>query len=636
MSHGAPQRGTQAARKMLKPPPRMTVSQWADQRRHLSAEASATPGRWKTAKTPYLREMMDEVSNPATKDIVAMLSAQLGKSEFEYNAVGYFIDQDPSPILFVLPTLEMAEATSKDRLAPMFRDSPCFAGKIKDARARDSGNTLLHKTFPGGHLTLAGANSPASLSGRPVRVFIGDEFARWAKSAGAEGSPKALGFKRTNNFWNKKRILVSTPVFKDEDIAEAFSQSDQRHFYVDCPHCAEAQVLWWKDPEGVHRVIWDKDPDTGRHLPDTARYLCKACGTLIDLDAHKTAMLEAGRWIKHNPLSKIAGFHLNELYSPWRRLAEVIEDYLLAKREGIDSFKSWWNTTLGLPWDPQEHQEMPAEGFLSLREAYPALVPWGVGCLTAAIDVQHDRLELKVKGWGRHHESWLIHREKFMGSPAFEDVWQRAEQRLLSGWRHASGRLMFIEATAVDTGDGQIKESYEWAKARIPRRVYPIKGAKDATAPLIKKTGNKRLKLWHIGGNAAKDTIMARLRLKEHGPGALHFPDTSNRHLYDSDWCDLEYFKELTTSEHIVRDRQGQNRHWEKVKQDSRNEGLDLEVYNWAIFTLLALKPEEMEERLARLEIPLKPEEQDLPQPSLSPAPRKRGKVLSKGLFPRE
>ncbi len=633
MSRAALRRETQAARRTLKPPPRWTISQWADEKRFLSAEASAEPGRWKTSRTPYLREVMDEISNPERQDIVCKFSAQVGKTEVELNAIGFYIDQDPSPILFVLPTLEMAEAVSKERLAPMFRDSPCFQGKIKDARARDSGNNLLHKNFPGGHLALAGANSPASLSSRPVRVVIGDEFKSWAKSAGAEGNPKTLAFKRTNNFWNRKRVLVSTPLFVGEDIDEAYTDSDQRHYYVPCPHCGEHQELVWKDDTGMTRVIWDKDPATGRHLSETARYLCKSCGTLIDLDAHKTAMLDAGVWIKHNPVSKIAGFYLNELYSPWRKLAETVEDYLLAKREGIESFKSWWNTALGLAWDPQAQGDISAEGFLSMREAYPEVVPWGVGCLTAAVDVQRDRLELKVKGWGLHGESWLIHREKIMGSPAFDDVWQRLDERLLSGWRHASGRILFIEATAVDTGDGNVKEAYEWAKARIPRRVYPIKGATNPTHPLIKKSGNKRLKLWHIGTNAAKDTISARLRMKERGPGYMHFPDTSIKERYDSDWCDLEYFNELATSEHIVRDRKGKNRHWEKVRPDSRNEGLDLEVYNWAIFTLLNIKQPEMEARLARLEVPLEPHEVEMPRPSLTAPPRKKKKVLSKGLF---
>ncbi len=635
MSLPALRRAAKAAHRVFRPPPKWSLSQWADARRYLSAEASSEPGRWKTIRTPYLREVMDTISDPAYQDVVCKFSAQVGKTEVELNACGYFIDQDPCPILWVMPTLELAEALSKERLAPMFRDSPCFRDKIKEARSRDSGNTLLSKTFPGGHLALAGANSPASLSSRPRRVVIGDEYKSWPKSAGAEGDPKTLAFRRTNNFWNKKRLLVSTPLFKGEDIDKAYDDSDQRHYYVACPHCGEMQELVWKDDTGQIRVIWDKDPDTGRHLPETARYLCGArgCGVLIDLDAHKEAMLAGGQWRKHNPLSRVAGFYLNELYSPWRKLRETVEEYLLAKSDGIESFKSWWNTALGLAWDPQAQGDITAEGFLALREPYPEVVPWGVGCLTASIDVQRDRLEFKVKGWGRQGESWLIHREKIMGSPAFNDVWAKADALLLSGWRHASGRVLFIEACAVDTGDGNVKEAYEWAKARIPRRVYPIKGQGAQGHPLIKKSGNKRLKLWHIGTEAAKDTISARLRLTQPGPGFMHFPDTSIKERYTEDWCNLEMFQELATSEHIVRDRKGRMRRWQKVKPDVRNEDLDLEVYAWAIYTLLNIKPEDMETRLARLEEPLKPEEKPMPSPAVPQVRKPRRKVLNKGYF---
>lgn len=630
--------GLRRSRQMLAPPPKLSISQWADERRYLSPEASSEHGRWKTSRAPYQREVMDVIGDPSTQDVVLKWSAQVGKSEILYNATGYYIDQDPSPILFVLPTLEMAESTSKDRLAPMFRDSPCFKGKIKDPRARDSGNTLLHKSFPGGHLTLGGSNSPPTLAGRPIRIFIGDEVDRFPKSAGSEGSPIRLGFRRTANFWNRKRLLVSTPTLKgDSAIDDAFEDSDQRHYYVRCPHCHDEQTLVWRDAQGRDHVIWDKD-EQGRHLPETARYVCAHCGVLIDLDAAKTTMLEEGRWIKHNPENRTAGFYINELYSPWRKLREIVEDYLAAKREGMESFKTWWNTSMGLSWDAQEHHELPTEGFLAQRETWNADVPWGVACLVASIDVQKDHLDLKVVGWGRDHESWIIHREKLFGNPTFPDVWQRADARLLQGYRHASGRMMHIEAAAVDTGDGNVKEAYEWAKARIGRRVLPIKGAKDPAAPLIRKSGTRGLKLWHIGGNAAKFTIMARVRLTQPGPGFIHFPNTSVKERYDEDWCNLDYFKELLASEHLVRDRKGRVARWEKIRSDSRNEALDLMVYAWAVWSWLRLKPEEINARLERLEMPFEaPPELPTEKASLEwspddkpakPAPSKRPTVL--------
>jgi len=612
-----------AAASILAPPPNLTISRWADSKRILSPEASASKGRWNTDTAPFQREIMDAICDPEIQDVVWQKSAQVGATEILLNILGYYIDQDPSPILLLEPTLEMAEAFSKDRLSPMLRDSPCFAGKISSPRSRDGGNTLLHKAFPGGQITLAGANSPSSLAMRPIRIVLCDEVDRYPASAGAEGSPVRLAFKRTNNFWNRKRVQVGTPTLKGASaIEKAFQQSDQRFRYLPCPHCGEFQVLKWG------RVVWAKAED-GTPQPDTAVYACEHCAAPIDLDAELNDMDRKGKWIAHNPRSKVVGFHINELYSPWKKLHETVEDFLAAKFEGPESFKTWINTALGETWDPQDHVELNAEGMLARREAYPAQVPWGVGCMTAGIDTQDDRLELIVKGWGRANESWLIHREVIWGSPAMPETWEKLDRLLLEGYRHASGRLLFIEAAAVDIGGSHTQHARDFAKPRIPRRVFPIRGSNQPAAPLIKKSGNKRIKEWHIGTIAAKDTILlTRLKIDQVGPGYMHFPV--------ADWCDLDYFKQLATSEHITKDRKGRNRRWEKVTHDTRNEALDCEVYAWAIFTLLNIKATEMEDRLARLEAPFEPPPQDAAvnsENSPKPAPPRKRRVLSKGLF---
>src|SRR5918994_5995582 len=155
------------ARQVWAPPPRLTVSEWADRFRKLSAEASAEPGRWETARAEYQRGIMDAFNDPSVETVVVMSSAQVGKTEVVNNVVGYLIDQDPSPILVIQPTERMGETWSKDRLAPMLRDTPALKGKVKDPRSRDSGNTLLHKVFAGGHVTIIGANAPAGF-GEPT------------------------------------------------------------------------------------------------------------------------------------------------------------------------------------------------------------------------------------------------------------------------------------------------------------------------------------------------------------------------------------------------------------------------------------------------------------------------------------
>jgi phage terminase large subunit GpA-like protein len=250
----------QAFYRALAPPPNVTVSQWADEFRVLSPEASAEPGRWDTTRAPYQRGIMDAIHDPLIQTVVVMSSAQIGKTEILCNILGYCIDVDPGPILVVQPTLEMAEAFSKDRLDPMLRDTPVLRGKVSDARTRDASNTIRHKTFPGGHITLAGANSPASLASRPIRLLLYDELDRGEVTA--EGDPLALAEKRTTTFWNRKHIIVSTPGIKGISRIEAkFAESDQRYSFVACPHCGFRHRLEWQ------HVHWDSDPEPD---PETA------------------------------------------------------------------------------------------------------------------------------------------------------------------------------------------------------------------------------------------------------------------------------------------------------------------------------------------------------------------------------
>ena len=197
-------------KKRLKPPPKLTISEWADEYRKLSPESSAEPGSWNTSRAEYQRGIMDALSDPYIETVVVMSSAQVGKTEILNNAVGYFISQDPSPMLVVQPTLDMAQTWSKDRLAPMLRDTPILSGLVKDPRSRDSGNTTLHKVFPGGHVTACGANSPSSLASRPVRNVFCDEVDRYPVSAGTEGDPVSLAKKRSATFWNRKIDRKST------------------------------------------------------------------------------------------------------------------------------------------------------------------------------------------------------------------------------------------------------------------------------------------------------------------------------------------------------------------------------------------------------------------------------------------
>ena len=307
-----------AYRAVLTPPPDLTVSEWSDTYRMLSAESAAEPGRWSTARAEYQREILDTYTDPEVTEVTWVASAQVGKTECLNNMIGYGVDMRPGPMMVLQPTLDMAQAWSKDRLHPMVRDTPRLQKKIK-TYARDGDNTILHKKGPGFSLVIVGSNSPASLASRPIRDTFADEIDRFDVSAGREGAPLNLAEKRTNNFWNRFRFRVSTPTILGESpIMDLYERSDKRRYYVPCPHCGHQHTLEWAN------VFWNKDEDEDGnqiHLPKTAYMACPECGGVIH-DKDKSVMLAKGQWIAHAPFNGHAGFHINELYSPWRRFSD--------------------------------------------------------------------------------------------------------------------------------------------------------------------------------------------------------------------------------------------------------------------------------------------------------------------------
>ena len=422
---------------ILKPPPELSISDWADANRRLSSEASAEPGQWRTSRAEYQRGIMDAISDGSVESVVIMSSSQVGKSEALGNAVGYYIDQDPAPIMLVMPTERDAEAWSKDRFSPMARDTPCLAGKIADPKSRDGSNKILHKRFPGGHLTIVGANAPSGLASRPIRILLCDEVDRYPFSAGAEGDPVNLAKKRTVTFWNRKIVLVSTPTIRGlSRIETAYAESDQRQYWVPCPSCGAHQVLVWG------QVRWESAG--GEHRPETARYHCVACDAAWS-DALRWAAIRKGEWRARAPFRGIAGFHLNEVYSSWVRLEAMVRAFLSARAGGDEAMKTFVNTSLGESW--MESGEAPDwRRLYDRRERWPAgTVPEGGLILTAGADVQKDRIEVDVWAWGRGLESWLVDHLVIDGGPESEAAWAAlagaARPDLAArAWRRAADR----------------------------------------------------------------------------------------------------------------------------------------------------------------------------------------------------
>lgn len=555
---------------VLKPPPELTLSQWADRYRMLSAESSAEPGRWHTDKAPYQREIMDAIGDPHVRKVVIMSAAQIGKTDaFILNTIGYYMDYAPAPMLVMQPTLDMGQTFSKDRLAPMLRDTPELRDKV-DTKSRYSGNTILKKNFPGGHITIVGANSATGLASRPIKVLLADEVDRYPTSAGTEGDPLSLAQKRQTTFWDKKTVMVSTPVIKGHSRIETeFNQSTREEWNVPCPECGHYQPLVWGG------VKFDKDD-----LSAPVKYACERCGVLSSEYAWKKAS-KRGRFVAENPTAEARGFHLNTLASTFCGWNEIVQKFAVAHEQleqgNPEGMKVWVNTELGETWEEQGEQLEDGDLF-QRREIYEAEVPDDVLVLTAGVDVQDDRFEVEVVGWGIGKESWGIRYQKIYGDLLKEQVWNDLDAFLLSAFYKKDGTPMRILACCVDSGGHHANAVYSFCKERYDRRVLAIKGKGGADVPYIRNPStNNRVKapLFILGVDAGKALLYKRLAHKTKGPNYCHFPAAE-----EAGYDEL-YFRGLTSEKLVTRFRKGRMTTMWVLKDEKykRNEPLDLRNY---------------------------------------------------------
>lgn len=567
----------------LKPDSIISVSDWADANRILSQTASSEPGKFRTSRTPYLKDIMDALSPSSTYEkVVFMKGAQIGGTEAGNNWVGFIIDQAPGPMLVVQPTVEMGKRWSKGRLAPLIQDTTCLRDKVKDPRSRDSGNTVQSKEFQGGQIVITGANSAVGLRSMPVRYLFLDEVDAYPPDADSEGDPLTLAIQRTATFARRKILIVSTPTVKGlSRIEKEFENTDQRYFFVPCPHCGHFQILKW---EGIR---YDSD------LTEVT-YVCENCKGAIR-DHHKTEMLSKGEWRatnKEKVSDKVIGFHLNSLYSPvgWLSWEACVQNYEMAK-DNEQLLKAWTNTTLGLTWE--EKGDSPDWGVLfDRREHYRiGTVPHGAYVLTAGVDVQNDRLEAEIVGWGQNLESWSIDYRIIYGSPANSETWQKLSQLLEENFESEDGIVRKINMLAVDTGF-MTQEVYNWVRSHSFNNVMAIKGADNSLVPLNSPTkvdinykGKKisgGVRLWKIGVSILKGELYGWLKKTKREDGSIphgycHFPEHAT-----------EYFKQLTAEQLVTKIVKGYpKREWQKTRD--RNEALDCRVYARAAAIALGL-----------------------------------------------
>ena len=552
---------------------------------------------------------MDCVSDPAIPEIVVMAGAQVFKTEFLLNTVGYYSDYDPCAIMMLQPTEQMAEAVSNDRITPTIRETPAMRAVFGDPKAKVSGNTILHKKFPGGHLTLAGANSPATLASRPIRVLLCDEIDRYPDSAGDEGDPVDLADQRTTTFWNRKVILTSTPTIKGRSRVEtAFEESDKRFYHIPCPRCGHFHRLVWGN------VVWG--PETpAKGVPGHAVFQCPGCSGHYN-NAEKNAAVKVGRWVATAPFTGRAGFHLSQLYAPWAKCAIglIVEGFL--KRKGNpDRLKTWFNTVLGETFDIAGDR-IDENDLAGRCEPFPIdadgspMVPNRVLMLTAGADTQPNRIEAELIGWAGGDESWSIDYQVFPGDPDIQEGQPGSPWDAFTAWiretRYNEAGVAFkIARTAIDTGGENTQAVYNYVKRhQRTDRIIGIKGVGGSGRPIIgspsrKKSGLKSrpIDLYTVGHDAAKHTVVGRFKITDPGPGYCHFPTGR----------DTEYFRQITAEKYIVEYAKGRVKKakWEKI-EGRRNEALDCRCYGTAAlvhqnprFPALALR---MKRRLEAIE----------------------------------
>ena len=522
---------------------------------------------------------MDAFTDPAVERITVKKSARVGYTKILNHIIGYSIHHHPRSVLVVQPTVDDAQGYSKDEIAPMLRDTKVLQGLVAEAKSRDSANTILKKSYPGGSLLLVGSNSPRGFRRISVPIVLFDEVNGYPVSAGVEGDQIKLGTKRTEWFWDRKIVIGSTPSIKDlSKVTESFLLSDQRYYHVPCPFCGEMQPF----------IFGGKDHDEGIKWPDgkpqDAYYLCRKCHEKIQ-HSKKYQMVKRGQWVAEKEFTGHAGFFLWAAYSfaPNAKWSNIAEEFLMSK-SNPELLKTFVNTWLGEDFEEEGNQPEWSKLKARCEQYQPLAVPVEAPILSAGVDVQHNRLAVSVYAWGRGEECWLVYHIEIAGNPLHDDVWLQLDQLLGRPFQMPSGEVRHILSAGVDSGDGNTTQAVRnYCRLRAPK-VFALKGASTMGKPVIgiptkqdvtwkgEKIENG-VEMWPIGTDTAKSTLYMRLNLASAGPGFIHFyigiPD--------------EYFMQLTAERIVTRFVKGYPvREWHNVRGNKRNEALDCWVYAYA------------------------------------------------------
>jgi len=622
--------------RITRPRPKLNIWQWADSVRYLARGVSAKSRhgatRYSSSDAPHQRGVMESFTDPEVQTTVMIGASQVfGKTEIFNNVLGYFMDYRSGNAVVMYPTVDSSEKYSKKKLMPMIRSTPVLDALVPNSRSRDSGNTILVKEYTGGSIFLVGANSTSSLRGATGELLLADEIDSYEDSVGDEGDAVDLLWKRGESYPTAVQAVSSTPTIEGSSrIWSWFQMSDQRFWFVPCPHCGVHGLFKWSQESAVktgpsYFVEWPKDK------PAEAFIVCASCAKSID-DTQRLAMYFNGRWQATAPFTGIRGFHLNWIYCPWpakkgykNRLHQMAEEWERGKKKGEQSLKVIVNTGLCETWKIKLEDRPDHEALMLRLEDYPTEIPDPVVYLTASVDTQADRLEYEIQGWAIGEELYGIKTGKIFGNPHLADAWNQLDGILSGTFAHPCGVALRIGCTLIDSG-GQhdakafAKPVYNFVRRRQGRYIFACKGSSELGSPLVVGRLQKNgIMLHSVGGDVAKSIIYERLSIMTPGPGYCHFGVGRG---YDE-----EYFKQLTAE--AVSINKGK-RQWVKLR--ARNEGLDLRVYGHAAFELRNVNLQAVSDNLRKSAVP-PPEEPKEPktfilkpasEASLPPKPRRR------------
>jgi phage terminase large subunit GpA-like protein len=551
----------------------VSVSEWSDTHRELSGKQAGERGRWRTSRTPFLREIMDCLSatSPVT-DIVIQKSSQVGVTEIIVNWLGYIMDHAPAPTMVFMPTIEARDGWKAQKLNPLLMETPVINALLGGQRSRDASNRADMIDFPGGILFLAGGNSPNSYAQKSVRNLVMDDLDRFPAEVGREGNPVTLARGRTKAFPRAKRVFVSTPTVDGDSLIQIeFEKSDKRRYHVPCPHCGEWQPLEWGGRTDPFGIKWNKEVTR-------AWYLCRVCAAEI-YEHQKPDMLARGRWIADVPDAKIRGYHLTALMAPiglgpsWLELAQ---DWQHAHKSP-GTLAAFLNTNLG-ELSVEAGDQIDPTGLITRLEEYlePADPAYRRRLArTAGVDVQKDRLEITIDEWDEGEECYTMTHLILPGDTARPDVWDQLD----TAFKEARPDIAAIDSGYNTSMVYAFCEKRPWCVAikGVPGPGRPIVEDERARRQRLRRQNKKGIMVHMVGVDQAKALLTSRLKMTQPGPGYIHFPNNPD--------FDDEYFAQLT-AEKLVPKIRGTRQHLEWVQTRPRNEALDCKLYSHAALRL--------------------------------------------------